>query len=168
MVDASDVRVGVCLAALAMVAPGARAQDAAVPPTCATLFTAAELAQAVGEGFKEMGLKSRAPGETECAWMARGGSAGFKTVAVQFYDQRALAEANVTAAVFFERVVSGAEGMAKGKRQPLLGIGEQAAFVPTAPQVLAVVQRADGIARIVANNVSKAQITAVAKAVAAP
>ena len=115
-----------------------------------------------------MGLKTRTPGETECSWMARGGATGFQTVSVQFYDLRALDDANETPAAFFERVVAGAEGMASGKRQPLPGIGQQAAFVPTAPQVLVVVLRADGVARIVGNNVSKAQITAVAKAVAAP
>ncbi len=40
--------------------------------------------------------------------------------------------------------------------------------MPTDPQVLAVVQRADGVARIVGNNLTKAQITAVARAVATP
>ena len=48
------------------------------------------------------------------------------------------------------------------------GDGRKAAFVPTTPQVLAVVQRSDGVARIVGNNLTKAQITAVARAVAAP
>jgi hypothetical protein len=167
MFDALDLRAALVLATLVAVPSAARAQDTAVAPTCATLFTAAELAQAVGPGFKDMGPKQRNPGETECAWMARG-SKGFQTVAVQFYDQRALEAASVSAAEFYERVVSGAEGVASGKRQPLAGVGQQAAFVPTDPQALVAVLRADGVARIVANNVSKAQLTAVAKAVAAP
>jgi hypothetical protein len=50
----------------------------------------------------------------------------------------------------------------------LTGIGQKAAFVPADPQVLAVVQRPDGVARIVGNNLTKAQITAVALAVATP
>lgn len=58
--------------------------------------------------------------------------------------------------------------MASGKRQMLSGIGQKSAFVPTDPHVLVVVQRVDGVARIVGNNLTKAQITAVAKAVATP
>ncbi len=50
----------------------------------------------------------------------------------------------------------------------LPGIGRKAVFVPTDPQVLAVVQRNDGVARIVGNNLTKAQITAIARAVATP
>jgi hypothetical protein len=65
-------------------------------------------------------------------------------------------------------VVAAAEGTASGKREVLAGIGQKAAFVPTTPQVLAVVQRPDGVARIVGNNLTKAQITAVARAVATP
>lgn len=69
----------------------------------------------------------------------------------------------------FEQIVSAAEGRASGKkREALAGIGQKAAFVPTDPQVLAVVQRAGGVARIVGNNLTKAQITAVARAVATP
>jgi hypothetical protein len=158
----------VVLSGLALPAVVWAQAPAAKAPTCTSLFTAAELAQTVGGGFEDMGPKERSPGETECAWMARGGSKGFQTVSVQFYDRRAIKDANQTPAAFYETVVSGAEGMASGKRQPLPGIGQQAAFVPTDPQALAVVLRADGVARIVGNNISKAQITAIAKAIAAP
>jgi hypothetical protein len=59
--------------------------------------------------------------------------------------------------------------MASGKKREMLaGIGQKAAFLNADPQVLAVVQRADGVARIVGNNLTKAQITAVARAVASP
>ena len=102
--------------------------------------------------------------------MLRGGSTGFKTVAVQFYDLDAIktSPAAPTLDTFFETLVSAAEGVASGKRQMLSGIGQKAAVVPTDPQVLAVVQRADGVARIVGNNLTKAQMTAVARAVATP
>ncbi len=152
---------------LLLVAPAvARAQA----PTCMTLLTADELTKAVGAGFKEMGGQARDAGETECPWMLRGGGA-FKTVAVQFYDLTAVkaSPASPTLEAFFEMIVSGGEAVAAGKkRETLAGIGQKAAFVPTDPQVLAVVQRADGVARIVGNNLTKAQITAVARAVAAP
>lgn len=151
------------------VAPAA--VGAQTPPTCMTLLTADELTKAVGAGFKDMGGETRSAGETECPWMMRGGPGGFKTVSVQFYDLSAV-KASPNAATldaFFEQIVESGEAAAGGKkRQALTGIGQKATFVPTDPQVLAVVQREDGIARIVGNNLTRAQITAVARAVAAP
>ena len=145
--------------------------DAQTPPTCMTLLTADEVTKAVGAGFKDMGGRAREAGETECPWMLRGGAGGFKTVSVQFYDLSAV-KANQNAATldaFFEQIVESGEAAAGGKkREALAGIGQKATFVPTDPQVLAVVQRADGVARIVGNNLTKAQIAAVARAVAAP
>jgi len=150
---------------------GIAAQAGAAAPTCSTLLTADELTKAVGDKMTDMGARPRGAGETECPWMLRGGSSGFKTVAVQFYDLTAI-KASPTASTpdaFFENLVSAAEGAASGgKREALAGIGQKAAFVPTTPQVLAVVQRADGVARIVGNNLTKTQITAVARAVATP
>jgi len=137
---------------------------------CAAVLTAEELTTIIGEKMTDMGARERGPGETECPWMLRGGTGGFKTVSVQFYETAAI-KASPTASTpdkYFEMIVSAAEGTASGKREMLTGIGEKAAFVPASPQVLAVVQRADGIARIVGNNLTKAQITAVAKAVATP
>ena len=155
---------------LTMIGPeGVRAQSNAAP-RCATLLTADELTTIVGEKMKEMGARQRGPGETECPWMLSGGSGGFKTVAVQFYELSHI-KASPTASTpdaYFEMLVSAAEGTASGKRELLPGIGQKAAFVPTTPQVLAVVQRADGIARIVGNNLTKAQVTAVARAVTTP
>jgi hypothetical protein len=145
------------------------AQGPASAPTCTTLLTADELTKIIGEKMTDMGARARGPGETECPWMLRGGSSGFKTVAVQFYDLSAVkASQSSTLDAYFEMTVSAAEGVASGKRETLASIGQKAAFVPTEPQVLAVVQRADGIARIVGNNLTKAQITAVARAVATP
>jgi hypothetical protein len=145
--------------------------DAQAKPTlaCAALLTAEELTAAVGEKMTDMGGRARGPGETECPWMLRGGS-GFKTVSVQFYELSHIkaSPSAPTLESYFEMVVKGGEGVASGKREILAGIGQKAAFVPTTPQVLAVVQRADGVARIVGNNLTKAQITAVARAVAAP
>ena len=159
------------LLAVAVLLASPSAAHAQTPPTCTTLLTADELTKAVGAGFADMGARERGEGETECPWMLRGGSGGFKTVSVQFYDLTAVkASQNAsTLDAFFEQVVASGEVAAGGKkREALAGIGQKAAFVPTDPQVLAVVQRADGIARIVGNNLTKAQITAVARAVATP
>jgi hypothetical protein len=161
--------VGIGLVLLAAIDPTAL-QAQTTRPTCMTLLTADELTKAVGTAMTDMGGEVRGEGETECPWMLRGGSAGFKSVAVQFYDLRAVASntSAPTLETFFEQVVSAAEGTASGKRETLPGIGQKAAFVPADPQVLAVVQRADGVARIVGNNLTRAQITAVARAVATP
>jgi hypothetical protein len=70
--------------------------------------------------------------------------------------------------IIFEMLVSAAEATGSGKREMLPGVGQKAAFVQATPQVVAFFQRADGIARIVGNNLTKAQMTAVAGAVAAP
>jgi hypothetical protein len=102
--------------------------------------------------------------------MLRGGSSGFKTVSVQFYDLSHIkASPNAsTPDTFFEMLIAAAEGTASGKREMLPNIGVKAAFLAPTPQVLVVVQRTDGVARIVGNNLTKAQMTAVARAVATP
>jgi hypothetical protein len=97
------------------------------------------------------------------------GDAGFKTVAVQFYDLKYIAsgEVNNTPDAFFADQTSPVEGF-RGTAEPLPGIGTKAALIPAEPQRLAVVQTAEGVTRIVGNNLTKAQMIAVAKAVAAP
>lgn len=140
------------------------------PPTCMTLITTETLKKTVGIAMEDMGGEVRGEGETECAWMARGGPGGFSSLAVQFYDLRAIADSPGAPelAAFFDQVVSSAEEVAAGEHEALPGIGQRAAFVPTDPQMLVVVQRPDGIARIVANNLTRDQITAVARVVGTP
>ena len=147
----------------------ALAQSAAGKPMCATLLTADELSKAVVAGFQDMGASEREAGESSCPWMLRGG-ADFKTVNVQFYTPAAIKKSPMapTAEKYFEMLVKAAEESSNKKREMLPGIGVAAAFVATDPQVLAIVQRPDGVARIVGNNLTKAQIAAVAKAVATP
>jgi hypothetical protein len=98
--------------------------------------------------------------------MLRGGSNGFKTVSVLLYDMKVIkASAAPTLPAFLEQIVSSGEVAASGnKREMLLGIGDKAAFVQTDPQVLAVIQGPDGVARIVDNKLTKAELTAVARA----
>lgn len=162
-------KAGAVCALLMLSAAGAPAQDAAPPLRCAALLTADEVKAAVGVAMQDMGPEERNPGETECAWMARGGKDGFKSVAVQFYTTAYIAGgANPTPQAFYEDMVAFAEENNNAKRQALSGIGKAAAIVATDPQLLGVVQLEDGVARIVGNNLTKAQMTAVARAVANP
>jgi hypothetical protein len=168
---------GVVVCVLTLGAPqGLRADGQAQKPVpiCATLLTSDEVTKALGATLKDMGARIQATGESMCPWMLQGGAGGFKTVSVQFYEAAAIKAGQVSPALttvdaFYESVVAAAEGMASGnKREPLTGIGVKAAFIATTPQVGVVVQRTDGVARIVGNNLTKDQITAVARAVAAP
>jgi hypothetical protein len=156
-------------AALALVPATESAQKAAsAKPACVALLTADELKAAVGSALEDMGPTERGEGESECAWMGRAG--GFKTVSVQFYDARAIkaSPSASTPDAFFEMIVKAAEESTSKKREAVPAVGQRTAFVPTDPQTLAVVQRPDGVARIVANGLNKAQTLAVARAVATP
>jgi hypothetical protein len=136
---------------------------------CAAMLTADEVKAAAGAAFEDMGPQERSPGESECAWMSRG-AGGFKTVSVQFYAPSAI-KASPNAATpdaFFEMLVTSAEEATSKKREAVAGVGQRAAFVAADPQTLAIVQRTDGVARIVANGLNKAQTIAVARAVATP
>jgi hypothetical protein len=60
------------------------------------------------------------------------------------------------------------EPSAVEKMSPMPGVGVNAVFVTGDPQNGAYVQLADGVARIVANNLTPPQVVAVARAVATP
>ena len=139
------------------------------PPTCSTLLTAAEVKAAVGAAMEDVGANERGGGESDCSWMAGAGRPGFKSVAVQFYDLHFIKGDTATGSPekFFDQVVVDAENAGSAKRQQLDGVGAEAVFVPTDPQMLIVVRRSDGVARIVGHNLTLAQITDVARAVAA-
>jgi hypothetical protein len=165
----AGVTGGMVLAGAAPAAAQAAAPPGAQLP-CAAVLTADEVKAAVGVALEALGARDRGAGETECPWMARGGPGGLKTVAVTFYDEHAIA-ASPTAPngdAFFEMLVKAAEASNAATRDPIPGVGRRAAFVATSPQTLAVVHRANGVARIVANGLTKAQTIAIAKAVATP
>jgi hypothetical protein len=162
--------LGGALLLISAYGPGDLRAQSNAPLKCAALLTAEELTKIVGEKMTDMGPRQRQPGETECSWMLRGGSSGFKTVSVQFYEPANIKESPTapTPDKFFEMLVSAAEATGSAKREMLPGVGQKAAFVQATPQLTAFVQRSDGVARIVGNNLTKAQITAVASAVASP
>jgi hypothetical protein len=141
---------------------------AQTPATCGSLVTDAEVTKAVGTAMRAMGNDNRGPGHTECKWMLAGQGA-FKTLAVIFEDQSALKAANAaTPAALFETYVSSAEQTGKSKRTPLAGVGQKAAIVEVSEQTQTIVQRTDGVARIITNGLTRAQVTALAQALMAP
>jgi hypothetical protein len=161
----APVALGLMLPWLA--GPGALAQ---APSTCRTLLSADALAKAVGGPMEDAGFNARGEGSTDCSWMARGGKGGFRSVAVQCFDLVAIrnSDGSPAPAEFFERTLADAEDAMSAKRELVPGIGEQAGVVMADQQVLVALRRADGIARIVAHNLTKDQMIAVARAVAAP
>jgi hypothetical protein len=159
---------GLLLATVAVRADGGQANTNL---TCTTLLTADELTAAVGA---RMTASDPPPpgevGETECQWTLRVGAGMLITVALRFYDLRyvkahALAP---TLESLFALEADAAEGETQGKRQALSGIGDKAIIVSYGAYMVSVVQRTDGIAKITANNLTREQVAAVARAVAAP
>jgi hypothetical protein len=132
---------------------------------CASLLTAAELQKAVGEAFESVGADVKNPGETECGWFART-PGGVKTVSLQFYDRTYIANTPSKTVDGFYGMMS--EPSATEKMTPLPGVGVKAVFVTGDPQNGAYVQLADGVARVVANNLTQSQVVAVARAVTTP
>ena len=68
-------------------------------------------------------------------------------------------------------IASAAEEIAGRKREAVTGLasaGTRAATVQGSGQVLLLVQRGDGIARVVLGNLTKAQVTALARAISGP
>ena len=144
------------LVAVSLIAPAA---GAAAPTTCASLLTASEVEAAAGKGFEDMGPDDRGEGVSECAWMSRG-AGGFKLVAVTFRAEKGEEE--------FEAELVSMEEAAGGKREALAGVEGKAALLKFGEQLVAVVYTAGGVARVAANGLTRAQVTALARAVAGP
>ncbi len=131
-------------------------------------MTDAEITKAVGTPMRAIGNDVRGPGHTECKWMLAGQGA-FKTLAVIFEDETALTAARAaTSEKLFETYVSSAEQTGKSKRNPLPGVGLRAAIIDVSEQTQVIVQRTDGVARIITNGLSRAQVTAIAQALMTP
>jgi hypothetical protein len=145
----------VMLAAVSLIAPAAGTAAAA---TCATLLTAPEVEAAAGKGFEDQGPSDRGEGESECAWMSRG-AGGFKLVAVSFWDNKSQAD--------YEEDIAGREEATGTKREAIAGLA-RAALMKNGEQLVAIVHTAGGLARVVSNGLTKAQVIAIAKAVAGP
>lgn len=134
------------------------------------LLTSEVIARTVGETFKDLGSHLGRSGASDCEWSAGLGTPKAKTLSMTFFDAVALKASPGYAGAdeYFESVVAGVESRAPGKREVLTGVGMKAAFVATAQQMLVAVQRPDGVARLVGNNLTKGQMLALARAVGAP
>jgi hypothetical protein len=145
----------VFLAAAASVASVPAAEAA----TCAELLTTAEVKAAAGGSFEDMGPQDRGEGETLCSWMSRG-AGGFKTVALTFWSGKG--------AEHFDTAIASAEEATSAKREALPGAGRRAAVVKYEGQFTAFVETAGGVGQLVTNGLTKAQVAAIATAVAGP
>jgi hypothetical protein len=144
----------------------ALSSTAQAPSTCATLLATDELTKAAGVAMPMMGPMESEGNQTMCTWMVFGKPGGPKRVTVRFFDPRKSSPA-ATLAAAFEKHAAEFEDIG-GKREVLPKIGQNAAFFNAPPMLLTIVQRADGIARIEATNLSRAEMIAVTRAVATP
>ena len=138
---------------------------------CAKLMPAEKLQTAIGKGMKTASAEIEKSGKLACAWMRRDPDP-FATVSIEFYDKKAIAATAPdnagTANDLYERMITPHEERTKLKREPIAGVGKRAVLVPADPQRLVVIERDGALVRVVMNGASKAQATAVAKAIAAP
>jgi hypothetical protein len=159
----SSARV-VLAVSLSTIGVGAPAQ-AQVP--CARLLTAAEVEAAAGAGFKELGKEETAAGKSECMWLLE--AANPKAIGLTFSQPSAVPGGDL--AKFFAAAVSHAEGLHENKREALEGMGASAALIPgkkPGKMAILVLQMKDGVAYVETDQLERAQLLRLAKAIAAP
>jgi hypothetical protein len=139
--------------------------------TCAKFLPAEKLQAAIGKGMNPASATVKSLGELTCAWMRRAPDP-FATVAIEYYEKKIIPatgpDNNRTPEMLYEDMITPHETMSKTKREPIPGVSKRAVYVAAAPQGLVVIQRDDGVLRIVMSGLSKAQAIAVANALAAP
>lgn len=138
---------------------------------CAAMMPTEKLQTAIGKGMKSASAEIEKSGKVACAWMRRTPDP-FATVSIEYYDKKAIASSAPdnagTADRLYENMITPHEERTKLKREPIAGLGKRAVLVPADPQRLVVIERDGAVLRIVMNGASKAQASAVAKAIAAP
>jgi hypothetical protein len=145
------------------------------PVKCAQVLTSEQVRAAVGSTLKVLAIQKAEAGVTECSWSRSGGAAasGGPTIRVQFFERAAISTNPVVSSPdgYFEMIASAAEEIAGRKRESVTGLagaGTRAVTVQGSEQVLVLVQRGDGIARVVLGNLTKGQAIAVARAISGP
>jgi len=140
------------------------AQSQVVAPRCAQLLSIEQVRTAIGAGLDATAQAPRDPKVLECAWSRAGGV----TVSLQFFDRKAIDANPVTHTPdgYYEMIVSASEDAVGRKREPVAGLASRASFVQGQTQLLLVVQRADGVARVLLANVTRPQAAALARAIA--
>lgn len=150
---------------LCLAAATARAQAPAEPSAvrCDAVLTSEEAAAIVGEGYQGPAVGEPRPGFTSCDWQGDDGNFGFT-----FASLKALADDQRTADDEFEFDVQALENDTT-KRETLPGVGVKAAVLPAGDDALAViVQRADGVARMITYKIERGKVLALARALATP
>lgn len=153
------------LAVLLLFAANAHAQAPAGPSAvrCDAVLTPEEAVAVVGDGYQGPAVGEPRPGFTSCDWQGDGSNFGFT-----FASLKALADDQRTADEEFEFDVQALENDTT-KREPLPGVGVKAAVLPAGDDALAVVvQRSDGVARMITYKVEREKVLALARALAAP
>ena len=137
---------------------------AVVSPRCAELLSIEQVRATIGAGLAATAQAPRDPKVLECAWSRAGGA----TVSLQFFDRKAIDANPVTHTPdgYYEMIVSAGEDAVGKKREPVAGLVSRASFVQGQTQLLLVVQRADGVARVLLGNVTRPQAAALARAIA--
>ena len=133
---------------------------------CAELLGADQVKAVLGAGMVAAAPKQHEAGESECVWR-RGTDAAAVSLSVRFFDRQAIGSNPVSRTLdgYYEMLVKAGEEVGDKKREAVAGV-PRAALIHASPQILVLVQRADGVARVVLGNLSRAQAVAVAKAIA--
>ena len=100
----------------------------------------------------------RQPRQVECRFAGA-------TITLQFFDRKAI-EANPvthTPDGFYEMIVSTGEEAVGKKRELVVGVSPRAATVQGQTQLMLVVQRGDGVARLLLGGLTRAQAIALAR-----
>lgn len=158
---------------------GASSQAAASATTtasCADVLTDEEVAAAVGRRGATAEKKDNEPGNSQCRWSW---SDTESTVTVSYTNTAGIAaraattrccpdQAKSQAAQFFDYAIRMDMDLGSEPPASLTGIGERAALFFEDSFLKLVVQRPDGVASIVGAHITREQMLALAKAIAAP
>jgi len=134
------------------------------PVDCADIASNVAMSAALGLRVVAAAPVARDTGVTECNWVRTADTP--PTVSVRHFDRRAILANPVarTPESYLELLESAGEEVAGRRREPLPG-GGKAVLIPGNGQWLVVVQRPDGVLRVVVNLPARATAFAVARAV---
>jgi hypothetical protein len=138
------------------------------PVKCAQVLTAEQVRAAVGAALEVVAQKKPEVGVSECNWSRAGAAAASgANIRLQFFERAAISANPVvhTPDGYYDMIASAAEEIAGRKRDAVAGVTGRAATVQGSTQTLLVVQRPDGVARVVLGNMTKAQVAAIARAI---
>ena len=159
------------IAAIALtLLPYSMARAQSLSAKCLQVLTAEQVRTVFGAGLDVAAQNKVEVGVSECTWSRVGAASGVgPSIRMQFFDRAAISSNPIVHSVdgYFDMIASTAEEIAGRKREPVVGVATRAVTVQGNSQLLLVVQRSDGVARVILGNVSRAQAIATAKAISA-